>query len=534
MPSCLGLYVEKNIIKYAKVSKDNGIVKVESFGIKFFEDLEKTIDQIISETSSYKLPIIMNSSNEFYNYFSVINLLNAKDLKKVVDTEFENFCEERKQNKDVLESRFIVADDVLNKDKLKVIHISDTKTEITAKQNILKANKLAGIIPVPISIAKLIDNKEKENSLIINLEEKTTVTKIVNQKVYHVETINQSINEVLDKIEEKENSYSKAYEICKNTTIYTNSIGDFQIEENPYLENIMPTLYSIIGKVSEILNTSEEKIEKVYITGTASVINNIDIYFEQYLPNVKCEILRPYFIKNNYEIPNLKEFIEVNSAIAMAMQGIGEGFNGINFIQENTKDNFLKIKVKNNKSNNRTKVNLENDFSSPITNMERNLLRTLGGSFLLLIVYVIFSAFITGQAMQKEQEISQATSVVDGKIKAVQDDITKVSTKTSDYTKAIESLKKMSDEKAEILRNKKAIPMLLSEIMDIIPKQAHLVSIENTTNKKTTIVAQAEKYEYLGYLKAKIKADNILTNVVSSSGQKQDGYVKVTIEGELP
>ena len=70
--------------------------------------------------------------------------------------------------------------------------------------------------------------------------------------------------------------------------------------------------------------------------------------------------------------------------------------------------------------------------------------------------------------------------------------------------------------------------------MDIIPKQAQITSIENTSNKKIVINAQAENYEYLGYLKAKIKADNILVNVVSSSGQKQDGLVKVTIEGELP
>ena len=32
MLSCLGLYIEPNIIKYAKVSKEKDTLKVESFG----------------------------------------------------------------------------------------------------------------------------------------------------------------------------------------------------------------------------------------------------------------------------------------------------------------------------------------------------------------------------------------------------------------------------------------------------------------------------------------------------------------------
>ena len=52
MPSCLGLYIETNIIKYAKVSKERDILKIESFGIKFYDKLDEAIKQIISETSN--------------------------------------------------------------------------------------------------------------------------------------------------------------------------------------------------------------------------------------------------------------------------------------------------------------------------------------------------------------------------------------------------------------------------------------------------------------------------------------------------
>ena len=57
MASCLGLYVESNIIKYAKVSKEQDKIKIEAFGVKFYDDLEKTIDQIIEELYSYKTQI---------------------------------------------------------------------------------------------------------------------------------------------------------------------------------------------------------------------------------------------------------------------------------------------------------------------------------------------------------------------------------------------------------------------------------------------------------------------------------------------
>ena len=45
MASCLGIYINQNIIKYAKTSKERETVKVESYGVKFYDDLEKAIKQ---------------------------------------------------------------------------------------------------------------------------------------------------------------------------------------------------------------------------------------------------------------------------------------------------------------------------------------------------------------------------------------------------------------------------------------------------------------------------------------------------------
>ena len=107
MSSCLGLYIEDNLIKYAKVSKDNNILKVEAFGVKTLDSFEKNVEQIVEETYSYKTPISINSADENYNYFYLFNMLSQKDLDSMVKTEFEAKCAEKELNIDTYESRYI-------------------------------------------------------------------------------------------------------------------------------------------------------------------------------------------------------------------------------------------------------------------------------------------------------------------------------------------------------------------------------------------------------------------------------------------
>ena len=97
-----------------------------------------------------------------------------------------------------------------------------------------------------------------------------------------------------------------------------------------------------------------------------------------------------------------------------------------------------------------------------------------------------------------------------------------------------ENLQNLNDRINNINQTRNAIPNLLNQIMYVIPSNVQITSIENTTQKHIVIKAQAEKYEQLGYLKAKLKSDNILTDVISDSGVKEGDVVKVTIEGDLP
>ena len=221
MSSCLGLYIQNNLIKYAKVTKERDNLKVEAFGVKFYDNINEAINQIVSETYSYKTPISTNLSEESYNYFYLFSLLNKNDLKKSIDTEFDSFCYEKGYNRNALETRYALVPDIQDKQKIKVIHISSNKIEINQKMQELEKNTVSTISPLPIAITNIADIKEKENAIILNIEEKTTVTTIIDQKIYNIDKLEEGTETILNSISQKENSYSKAYEICKNTTIYT-------------------------------------------------------------------------------------------------------------------------------------------------------------------------------------------------------------------------------------------------------------------------------------------------------------------------
>lgn len=546
MAQCLGLYVEENIIKYAKVSKDHDNIKIESFGIKFYENLTNAINQIIEETYSYKTPISVNLSEEMYTYFNMFSLLSKKDLQKAIEVEFESYCSDKGYNPNVFEKRYALVNNTDDKEKIKVIHVAANKIEINKKLQDFSKYRLTNISPISMTIPNIADIAPRQNSIIVNIENKTRITTIIDQKIYDVETLDQGSEEILQKINMKENSFSKSYEICKNTTIYTAEGKELGEDTQGHLEDIMPTLFNIVGRVQKIINESLNRIETVYITGTASVINNIDLYFQEYLTSVKCEILKPYFIKKLIKETNIKDYIEVNSAISLALQGLNEGIEGMNFKKTTLADKLAittsskteKTNKADNKKNGTSKKkngwDLNFDFSGKLDGVEYNLLRTAIGILIFIIIFGVFSTLLTNQINKKQEQIARLITNTNSQISLAKSDDTKLKTRKNEYTKLIQNLQELSDRINDINQSRNSIPNLLYEIMTVIPEDVQITSIQNTTKRHIVIEAQAEKYEQIGYFKAKLKSANILTDVISNSGVKEDKIVKVTIEGDLP
>ena len=135
---------------------------------------------------------------------------------------------------------------------------------------------------------------------------------------------------------------------------------------------------------------------------------------------------------------------------------------------------------------------------------------------------------------KKQTEVETLISSENSEISKISSDTNSLNSKNTKYTAMTEELKAINDKISNIAEMKNSIPNLLNQIMYTIPEGVQLTSIQNTTGKKISIIAQENDYDQLGYFIAKIKTAGILNDAVSSSSQKSGDIVTVTIEGELP
>lgn len=534
--SSLGIFIEETLIKYAKIVKERDFIKVEAFNVVFYDNLGEALNKVINETYSFKIPICINISNELYNYYEIFSMLNKKDIKKTIDIEFDMFCNDKNYNKNSLVTKYILVNEKDNNEKLKAIHIAANKTDISRKLQLLNESKVFSIAPISTSITNLLDIGSKDNIAIINIENETKITTILDGQIYRVDTIEYGMGQILDEINKTENSMQKSYEVCKNITLYTQETQNLQSEENEHLDQVMPILYKIATECKKIIDSSFHNISKVYITGLGTAINNIDLYFQEYMVNLKCEVLHPFFVEGaSVKIP-VKDYIEVNSAIALAMDGLGYGNKELNFAQNGI--DISNIKLASNKLFKDGGNLFSLSFSGELSVFEKLFLRLTTAFILISIIYSIFSITTIKQIDKKTEEVNNSLSMAKTELSKIDKDALDINNRIQTYNKVISTINDLTDKSAETLESriipKDAIPNLLNRIMFIIPQKVVITSIKNTTDNHIVIEAQAEKYEQLGYFKALIDSKGILEDVKSTSGTKDGNLVKVTIEGELP
>ena len=315
----------------------------------------------------------------------------------------------------------------------------------------------------------------------------------------------------------------------------------------------MPVLYKIVEQVKDVITSNGIDIREIYITGLAAAINNIDLYFQENFPDKKCEILTPFFIKKTNVKLNIKDYIEVNSAISLALQGVGIWQKDINFKYRGKLDKLSQLLTidiggaskKPTKNNNSSNTKMQNfgdkiksifnsDFSKPLDNVEKYMIR-FGATLLILLINIFANALYTiNKINKKETELQAFITDTQTKIGEISSNSKLINQRSEQYNTFVEKIDEANKELTASYARKKAIPNFLTQIMSNIPKEVQLLSISNSTGKTIKIEAQSKEYEQLGYFIAKIKNEAILTDVTSTSGVKQDEFIKVTIEGNLP
>ena len=553
MQYCLGISIDDKFIKYAKVQKEDNTFKVESYGINSYNnmDLDKRIAQIIQETDSSKIPISTDVQNEKYYFFNFFGVKNKTYAKEAIQTEFESFCTDNHINKNTIEGRYIYTKNIDMPDQNKAIYIYANKGEMEERLNLFKGAKVVSATPDAIAIPNIVNIEPNKNIMIVDISDNTKITTLINKNIYNVDILSEGLKEAFDTINLKENSTLKTYEVLKNTTIYTMDMDTTSNKKNDeYLQHIVPELYKV---AQEVLNITKnyKKIDQIYLTGYATVINNIELYFQEYFKNSKVEILKPFFIEKNDRV-NVKDYIEVNQAIALALQGMGYGARTINFSTDKKADeiksmlsmnmtdiiNLFKVqKADNGKEKNKPKLNVDLGF---LKNKSKNLDTSMTNAFisllLITILYCAGSIWVSKQILSETDKVKDDVSYTQEQIAKATNDDSKINTKTNDYKRYKSNLENTSNVIETKRSRKNQITTLLNKIVYTIPKEVQLTEIKNEEKggkQHIYISAQSKKYEQLAYFKAKLKNANILDNVTSNEGTKSGDVVTTIIEGDL-
>lgn len=545
MQSCLGIYIEDNLIKYAKVQKDKDNVKVETFGTKFYENIQQTIDQIVAETNSSKVPISINLSEEYYDYFSYFALLNKNALKKSIDIDFEMLCAEKGTNKDDMERKNIFAIDQDDAQKMKAINVSIEKNNLDSRRSLFEKYNLATIEPLPIGIMNLVKLDNSTNELIVNMEEKTTLTFCENGQIDKVDEIETSITECLREISKQENSMTKAYEILKNTTISSQDMDTIQ-DGNEYMDIIVPVLFKMLNELKDKMNEYGRQITKIYFTGSGIVINNVDMYFQDRLNDIQCDLIKPSFLDSQSLKIGIKDYIEVNSAISLALSGLQNG-NELNFANKSA-FNIQGLEITGLPKGKGEKVkSLKETAGQKLDAFEKLVTRVLVLSIICMMLYGTLTNSLYIHMEEKIKDTEQKTRDTSASIASMTKTKTSIEYLSTEYEALISKLNNESSQNGQTVYRIDEINNFLTKLKTIIPSEVKLVSLENTTGRHFVIQARAAKYQQLGYFKALLETKtsegssyrSILENVKASTGIRyqdadtHEDYILVTIEGDL-
>ena len=263
-----------------------------------------------------------------------------------------------------------------------------------------------------------------------------------------------------------------------------------------------------------------------------SVVNNIDLYFQEFFQVEKCELLKPYFVSENIKI-NIKDYIEVNSAIAIAMQGLNYGIKNMNFKKPSLSDqlpDWMKLDVSLGKKEKKGDKKINLSLSGRLDATEKWLLRSAAGVLILTLLYSGFSFYLNNRISEKITETEAVSEYTDQQIQLANNDINSVKNKTNQYVEMKNNLTDINERLEEDLSLRGSIPNLLMEIMTSVPRDVQITQIENTVandERHIIIRAQSRYYDELGYFKAKLSEDGILNNVVSSQGENKTTLLKL-------
>lgn len=320
MASALGIFIDRNIIKYAKLNGTKDKLKVESYGMKYGENHKELLKQIIEETNSSKNNVVINAAEIHYEETSIFSMLKKKDYDKAVEVVYEEIIDKQKLRPELLEYGYILSKNPADSEKLHVLLGIQEKGAMETRANLFEQNvMLYSQMPIGISISNIYENPLP--ALIVNIEEDTYITEIYDTEPIKVTRIATGTKNIIDTINNEENSISKSYEVLRNMVLPTDDMDQISFEGNEYAPVIVSEVMKIVSEIKSVMKKRPGIYKKIYISGTGATISNLETFIEKLIDDVECDILRPAGIEGQKKVA-IKEYVDVNSAIALACEAL--------------------------------------------------------------------------------------------------------------------------------------------------------------------------------------------------------------------
>lgn len=545
MANCLGISFDDNIVKYAKLVKNNaGTIEIKEHGIRFVRStLKDTLEKVINDTNSAKdTSIVLDAPKVEYNAFQVFKQISNNDLQNVIKLEFEDWCEKKLTPATNFSYVYSLASTIIG-DYRKGLMCICGKQSIEEYSKIGESNVVA-IYPTELLMPTNVPEEEK-NYILISMDKELTVTTVINGKVAYTSVFETGMKQIIEKFIDVLGSYQKAYDACKQLNVFSDAESD---TNKVQLEEIVePILQEVLRNITEDVNRYKESITKLYITGMGILFTNIDTLFTEYF-GIRCEILKPKFVTDVGGVRNVAETLEVLPAIAVAKEYLSPVTTGLEFIKmsvvkeffltklfSKSKDKVVKEKVKKEKTESKFNLTMIPSFNG--VKIAEFMMYPIIVCFLAVISYYVFSNIYLNQVIKMQNELNAKTSEYEEMITLAKNDKSTIDTATNQYKTINDEVNniKQQIEKQQIGNfTTYNVAKFTQDLIKVIPKNVQLKTITSDDNKKVKITAQSDLYPNLGYFVASLRLQpDILTNVVINS-INNSSVITIEIGGDLP
>jgi len=549
MTNCLGIYFDDNIVKYAKLIKNNaGTVEIKEHGIRFVRStLKETLEKVISDTNSTKdVSIVISAPKIEYYTFQAFKQISNNDLQNVINLEFEDWCEKKGQVPGNFSFVYTLSSTIVGDYRRGLMSICN-KQLISQYSKIGESNVVA-MYPTELLLHTDVPEEEK-NYVLINMDKTLSVTTVINGKVIYTSMFEIGMKQVFDKFIDILGSYEKAYEACKQLNVFS----DVQTGTNKVqLEEIVePILQEILHDVTEDVNKHKDTITKLYITGTGILFTNIDTLFTEYF-GIRCEILKPKFITDAGGVRNIAETLEVLPAIALAKEYLIPVTTALEFIKKGiVKESFFEKmfgnkkveaeKGKSKKEKENEKIEKKFDISMlpkfTVEKISEYMMYPIIVCFLALISYYIFSNIYMNQVEKMKSDLNAKINKYKEVTELASADRNTIDNATGEYKKINDEIDQIKEQiEKDLIGNFTTynVAAFTQKLIKVIPKNVQIKSISSDDNKKIKIVAQSNQYQNLGYFVANLRLQpDILGNIVINN-INNSSIITIEIGGDLP